>query len=276
MMSTIGKVLVLLHGALAITVLAWAIGVATNRIDWNTPPAADKPGGPGLYDRQKALAAEYNAAVDRSHARWTGNLNQVLVLEAERYPRRAYYQLHLYVMQTGVRPDGKGGFVPVPNPVQDVLNPLAPNGFIDVPRLPNGQLDMTRALARKPYEVRPGVLAKAAAQYDREMAKFVEDMKGLQVTSANAIVEREKLNREIVGVTQPMRVKGLRTLITEQNVIRDQAEAEDRYVAVFVTNREAEFGLFKKRRDAMQARVAELNRYYDEQRAAPKEPNKRP
>jgi hypothetical protein len=264
MMSTIGKVLVLLHGALAITVLAWAIGVATNRIDWNTPPADKGGGGPGLYDRQKALAAEYNAAVDRSHARWSGNLNQVLVLEAERYPRRAYYQLHLYVMQTG-----KLGDKDVPNPVQDVLNPLAPNGFIDVPRLPNGQLDMTRALARKPYEVRPGVPAKSAAQYDREMAKFVEDMKGLQVTSEKAIVEREKLNREIVGVTQPTLVKGLRTLINEQKNILDQAEAEDRYVAVFVTNREAEFGLFKKRRDAMQARVAELNTFMDGQKKKP-------
>ena len=59
-------------------------------------------------------------------------------------------------------------------------------------------------------------------------------------------------------------VKGLRTLINEQKNIMDQAEAEDRYVAVFVTNREAEFGLFKKRRDAMQARAAELNRFMDE------------
>ena len=57
-MSTIGKVLVLLHGAAAITVLAWAIGVTTNRIHWNTPPAeGGKDTGPGLYDRQKAQAA---------------------------------------------------------------------------------------------------------------------------------------------------------------------------------------------------------------------------
>jgi hypothetical protein len=35
---------------------------------------------------------------------------------------------------------------------------------------------------------------------------------------------------------------------------------------VFVTNREAEFGLFKKRRDAMLARVAELNRFLDGQK----------
>jgi hypothetical protein len=191
----------------------------------------------------------------------------VLVLEAERYPRRAYYQTHLYVMQTGKNPvTGQ----PVKPPVQDVLNPLAPNGFIDVPRLPNGQLDLVRALARKAYEVRPMIAADSVAEYDDKMKKQVEDIKASQVQSNQFIAERDKLNREIVGVTQPMLVKGLRTLITEQKTIMDQAEAEDRYVAVFVTNREAEFGLFKKRRDAMLARVAELNKYYDEQKAKPK------
>ena len=65
-MSTIGKVLVLLHGAAAITVLAWAIGVSTNRIHWNTPPADGGGTTQGLFDRQKALAAEYHVAVDRS------------------------------------------------------------------------------------------------------------------------------------------------------------------------------------------------------------------
>ena len=146
-MSMIGKVLVLLHGAVAITVLAWAIGVASNRIHWNTPPAAGgKDTGPGLYDRQKAQAAEYNVAVDRSYTRWTGNLNQVVVLEAERYPRRSFYQTHLYVMQAGGLPDGKGGLAPVQNPVQSVLAP-GPNGFLNVQRNAQGGLDMVRTLA---------------------------------------------------------------------------------------------------------------------------------
>lgn len=266
-MSTIGKVLVLLHGALSLTVLAWAIGVMTNRIDWNNPPAkAGADGAPGFYTRQKAKMDEYQVAVERSYTRWTGNLNQMAVLEAERYPRRAFYQVHLYMMQTGNGPNGQ----PVQNPVQDVLTPLAPNGFIDVPRDKNGNLDFVRAVARKPYEVRPGINADSMAGYDRRMARQVEDIRALQIKSDQAIVEREKLNKEIVGVTQPMLVKGLRTLITEQKTIMDMAENEDRYVAVFVTNREAEFGLFKKRRDAMLARVAELNKYFDEQKAKPK------
>jgi len=268
-MSTLGKVLVLVHGALSLTVLAWALGVFTNRIDWNTPPAeAGKESTPGLYARQDAKATEFNAAIDRSYTRWTTNLNQVVILEAERFPRRSYYVIKLDLMERGT-PNMMIGQPPnqvrVAAPVQDIY-PFAPNGFLDVPRDRFGNLDLTRAFARKAYEVRPGIPAKSVAMYDAEMAKLVQDIKDSQVRSNQAIAEREKLNKEIVGVTQPALIKGLRTLINEQKTIQDNADAEDRYAAVFVTNREAEFGLFKKRRDAMQARVAELNQYMDKKR----------
>jgi hypothetical protein len=252
MSSTIGKVLVLVHGALSLTVVAWALGVYTNRIDWNTPPAAaGKETGPGLYDRQKNLAADYNASADRALARWSTNLNQVQALEAERYPRRAFYANHLNMIQTGKRLDGTA----VTNPVQQM--PLDPKGYISVPMV-QGQLDVNAATSRPPVEVRPGIAGKSVAKYDDEMRKFVADIQDSQKKSQEAIVERDKLNREIVGVTQPALVKGLRTLINEQKQIIDEAVAEDRYVSVFVTNRESDFGLFKKRRDAMLARVEEL------------------
>ena len=50
----------------------------------------------------------------------------------------------------------------------------------------------------------------------------------------------------------------MRQLINEQKNIEDQAKAEDVYVNDAVTNREAEFGLLKKRRDALVARKNEL------------------
>jgi hypothetical protein len=231
-MSMLGKVLCLLHVALSLVVLAWAIGVVTNRIDWNNPPA-DSGREAGLYKRQDEKAAEYKVAVDRAFTRWSGNLNQVLVLEAERYPRRTFY---------------------------------GPNGYLNVPRDKNGNLNMAAALAFPPYEVRPGIPALSMVGYDDKMKLLVQDMQASHKASGEYDAERDKLNKEIVGVTQPALVKGLRTLITEQKNIMDNAENEDRYVAVFVTNREAEFGLFKKRRDAMLARVAELNAYMDAQK----------
>ena len=167
-MGFIGKVMVLLHGALSITVLAWVVGVVTHRIDWNNPPppeAGGKDKGPGLYDKQKTKAADYTAAVDRAYNRWTTNRNQVDVLEVERYPRRTFYATHLYMIQTGELPGTK-----VANPVQDIF-PLAGNGYLDVRIGPNGQLDVAQAIGRKAVEVRPGVAARAIVQYERDMNK---------------------------------------------------------------------------------------------------------
>jgi len=236
-MGTIGKVLVLVHGGLSLMVLAWVVGVVTHRIDWNNPPDNK---GPGIYKQQADKAADYTASIDRAYNRWTTNLNQVNVLETQRYPRRAFYQVELTRIATGEPAEGNA------DPVRELV--VAPDGFLDVN--PNA--------ARKAVEVRPGVKAKPIKRYEEEMAKLAEDILASQKKSEAALVERDKLNREILGTTQPVLVKGLRTLINEQKLISDQAENEDRYASVFVTNREAEFGLFKKRRDAMLGRVEEL------------------
>ena len=95
------------------------------------------------------------------------------------------------------------------------------------------------------------------AGYERKMARLVEDIKASQVRNDQAIVERDTLNREIIGSQQ---AKGLRRRYNEQVEIMDRAQAEDQYVATFVTNREAEFGLLKKRRDALTGRMEELNK----------------
>ena len=238
-MSTLGKILVIVHAALALAVLTWALGVYTHRIQWNNPPAgANAPDG--IFAKQKARADEFNVGVDRSYTRWSGNLAQVQALDLERYPRRTFYSTQIRLAETGVLNDKA-----VPNPVQELVN--APHGFLNLQ--PTG---------RKPFEVRPGVPALAAVQYQQLMNRLVEDVKASQNRNAEAIAEREKLNREIIGVSEPMVVKGIRRRLDEQILIDDQAKAEDQYVATFVTNREAEFGLLKKRRDALTARMGEL------------------
>jgi hypothetical protein len=248
-MAFIGKLLVIVHGLLSLTVLAWVVGVFTNRIDWNTPPAvAGKEATPGLYARQDAKAKEYGEAVAKAYTRWSGNLSQVLILESERYPRRAYYSDQLELVKSGTR-----GAQAVQNPVR--VQVLAPNGFLDV--RPQTQRPIFMVRDEKKTGDGTGVAAKSIAQYDREMTKYVEDIQASQTRNSQAIAEREKLNLEIVG-KPPM--KGLRTLLNEQQLIHDQAVAEDVYVVGFVTNREAEFGLLKKRRDAMTERMKELDK----------------
>jgi hypothetical protein len=241
-MSTLGRVLIILHGALSLAVLTWALGVYTHRIQWNNPPAGATK-AEGVFARQKARADEYNVAVERAYTRWSGNLAQVQLLENERYPRRAFYATQLQMVETGKLPNGQDARVPVQQLV------IAPNGFLDL-----------RPEGRPAYEVRPGVAADSAVGYQRKMAQLLEDIKASQAQNATAIDQRNALNREIIGVDQPMVVKGLRRRLDEQILILDQAKAEDQYVATFVTNREAEFGLLKKRRDALTARMGELKK----------------
>jgi hypothetical protein len=245
-MAFIGKLLVVVHSALALGVLAWAIGVYTQRIDWNTPPTQagkDAP-PPGLFDRQKEQAAKYSAAVDRAYTRWSGNLFQVQTLEAERFPRRAFYKNDLEVIRTG-KLNGKS----VTNPVRELV--MAPNGYIDI--RPNAP--------RNPVEVRPGIPADSIANYITKMDQIRQDIAASQVKNAKAIEERDKLNDDIIGHMQPTLKKGLRTLLLEQIGFRERAEREEMYVDGFFTNREAEFGLLKKRRDAMNDRIEELKKW---------------
>jgi hypothetical protein len=238
-MGTLGRVLIIVHGAVSLAVLAWAVGIYTHRINWNSPPnAASKE--ESVFARQKAKADEYNVAVDRAYTRWSGNLFQVQLLDNERYPRRAFYGTQLFLVQTG-QLNGKD----VPNPVQQLVN--APNGFLDIRQM----------VGRPAFEVRAGVPADSIAGYERKMARLVEDIRAAQVRNDQSLVERDVLNREIIGTQQ---AKGLRKRYNEQVEIMDRALAEDQYVANFVTNREAEFGLLKKRRDALTGRMHELEK----------------
>ena len=168
-MAFIGKLLVVLHGAVSLGVLAWAGGVYTHRIDWNTPKA--KPGlevAPGLFDKQKAQADQYNIAVDKAYTRWSGNLFQVETLDRERLPRRTFYAGQLELVRTGEYPYPKG--TPQREPVQELV--YAANGFLDI----------TRPTGRPAFMVRPMVPGDSIAGYDRKMVKLHEDILGIAGT----------------------------------------------------------------------------------------------
>jgi hypothetical protein len=252
-MGFIGKLLVVLHGALSLAVLGWATGVVTHRIDWNTPPAEEgKEAVPGLYERQKTKVEEYNSAVDKSFTRWTGNASQVVILEGERYPRRAFYAGQLESIQRGTL-NGTAQADPVRLQVTDPAT---------------GYLDVRPTVSRPVFFVRDekksgdgtGVKSLSIAEYLKLMDQRVLDIAASQKKNADSLVEREKLNKEINGIMVPMLIKGLRQQIAEQLSIKDRGDAEDRYVVGFVTNREAEFDLVRKRRDAMTARIDELKK----------------
>ena len=156
------------------------------------------------------------------------------------------------MIRTG-RTTANGKSVQSTNPVRELV--YAPNGFLDV-----------KTANRPPVMVRPGIKADSIAGYNTKMVKLVEDIQASQIKNAKAIIERDKLNDDIIGHTQPMLKKGLAARFCWSRSRSRTGTREDGYVIDFITNREADFGLLKKRRDAMLSRIDELNDWKKKER----------
>ena len=246
-MAMLGKIMVVVFTALSLAVLTWAFGVYTQRIEFTAPAGKETP---GIFKAQQAKATELSTNADRAYTRWSANLATVNTLEGERYPRRSFYSNQLELAKTGfwINPQN-GQRLQQPNDKVQILV-LAPNGFLDI----------RQHVGRPPILNRDGGQPlKSIADYDKDVTDYVAKINADRILNIKAIDERKKLNDEIVGLPE-MKIKGLRQLISEQKTIVEQADLEDVFAADVVTNREAEFGLLKKRRDAMTARMDELDR----------------
>ncbi|HVK11182.1 MAG TPA: hypothetical protein VM597_20605 [Gemmataceae bacterium] len=261
----LGKIMVVVFTALSLAVFTWAFGVYTQRIEFSAPAGKDTP---GIFKTQQAKAAELSANADRAFTRWSGNLATITNVEGQRYPRRSYYAALLQLGEYGLIWNAQARqWAPAPAgvPMFQVLA-ITKDGYIDVspgPRQP--------VLSRE-----GGAPLRSLANYAQDAVKLAQDIRTSREANVKWIDERKKLNDEIVGVTEPQLVKGLRRLISEQKTIDEQANMEDVYAADVVTNREAEFGLLKKRRDAMTARMEELDRDPERKFVPPtkKDPNR--
>jgi hypothetical protein len=236
-MGKLGKVLVLVHGAVSIALLAWAIGIYTQRVKWTSTDKSD----PGVFDQHTVRAAELQSGVEKSYTRWSGNLFTVLNLDNERFNRRGFYPGQLNMLVTG-----QFGGMDVPNPVQELVN--GPNGYLDI-RQPTGRPAMQSS----------GQNLRNITQYYTLMQQQYVAFDMSQKKSRQYQADREELNKKIVGTEGPPPTKGLRLLLTEQRTMEDAAVAQERYDTTYLVNLEAEFGLLKKRRDALTVRMKELD-----------------
>lgn len=242
-MGMLGKFLVMVHSVLSLGMLTWAIGVYTHKINWKSP----NKDNPGVFDRQSSRFDDMKLAMNQSYYRWTGAYAGVLQLESERFPRRAFYIGQLNLLQFGALTPGGQEVEPA---VQELV--------VD-PR--TGYLDITKPTGRKAIPAQGGGSLRSVVAHDRAMNKLYEDIRASQIRNVKLQADREVLNKEIIGVTKPALIKGLRQQINEQKLMEDEANLEITYVDGFSTIREAEFGLLKKRRDALTLRMAELKKF---------------
>jgi hypothetical protein len=238
-MGTFGKIMVLVHGAVSIAVLSWAFGVYTQRITWTS---ADKD-NLGFFDQHQAEATVLNLKIDKAFTRWSSNAATLATLDEGqqgRQRRRAFYPAQLYLVRTG-----KFNGADTTPAVQQLIT--APNGYLEITR-PTG---------------RPAVESNAQAlrsidSYYRDMQKQFDDYTKSQAETNKHQVARDDLNKKIIDTMGPPPTKGLRTLLQEQRLMEDAAVAQERFDITYLVNLEAEFGLLKKRRDALFVRMKEL------------------
>lgn len=236
-MAFLGKLLVMLHAVLSIGMLTWAVGVYTQRIKWKSADKED----PGVFDRQQVKQDALKDAMNRAYFRWTGNYGSVVIFENERSPRRDYYAARLKEVESGTA-----------DPSVIVLATDPATGFLNV-----------RGGQRVPVKSPGGTNLKSIAGYEIDIKKTYEDITASQKENTAALAARALINNEITGVTKPKVSKGLRQQINEQKLIEDEANLEIIYIEGFTTIREAEFGLLKKRKDALDVRTAELKKFLD-------------
>jgi hypothetical protein len=232
-MTTLGKVLVLLHIAFSGVMLAWAVNLYGHRIDWtDTAASADKPGGE-LFVRRSQFDELQKNALPAALARWNQARDELRPLEARRAGDRAFYQAemdHLRVGATAVKPArapklDKGRLI------------LDKDGRPDVTTLVNDRrgnplhsYNYYFVEEAKAFDVLNKVLEdyKAAIEMD---AQLTERMLGPQGYQQQMVDERNKQN----------------DLIQEEEAIRP-----------LLLNAVVESELLSKRQQRMEARIQEL------------------
>jgi hypothetical protein len=240
-MTRIGKVLIFINLALSVGFLAWTVGLVTNRIYWNTPPADGGEKVVGQVDQLKARIkdlVEARSGTDGNGGadlRWYYNTQRLHAVEAERPRRQAYYREQLKIVQTGTDLAGK----PVEPPVQQLAF------------APDGRLNWSKKTGQPPVRI-DGQPALSVQGYERKTKATLEEMNDDQKTVAETV-------KKIAGLTQQLNAsRGLRERLAEQEDLARNTKAEIAYLQTPLTTYTVETQLLKRRQNALEGRLREL------------------
>jgi hypothetical protein len=242
--TKLGKWLVFINLTLSLIFLAWAIGLYTNEIHWNTPPSDGGQKIQGMVDELKAEITQLAAARDSAEERWHSSTALVRALETERPQRNAYYATLLRSAKLGDVPQ-------IRPPVQQLE--IAPNGGVVL------------KLNGRPPVLIDGQPALSVAGYNaahKERAAQIDDLHK-QVTAI--IGETEKLTRQINGVDPPgggervtAEQKGLRVVLATEQETAHKLRLEQEYLRSPITNFMIDTHLLQKRYTALKDRLGEV------------------
>jgi hypothetical protein len=244
MTTLLGKILVLVNLVGAIVLLAWALGLYTNRVDWSkSPEKGDKPKGELLKreERIKQLAG----ALGTAEARYRSARTRLLSLEAQRPLNDKWYREQLAAVEFGA-----GGKTDVP-----VLAPALKDGRpIPDPKnfgLPTMQPVYERASPPPPGKPQPLL---TTAWYTERLGVVHKETLGHQDRHQKAVEAASAATADIIGP------KGLRQRIADEDGKLASVEAELKGLQPGLYNGIVATENLLVRQQQLEARLAELKK----------------
>jgi hypothetical protein len=236
-MNLFGKILVFLNLTLSLLLAGLALGISTNRIDW---PGTGRtvPGelAKGELGKKKVELQHWTGLATQANSTWQVASVGLLKVEDERRANQKWYEDQLDVL-AGRDKSGK--------PVAGAIGTLVYN---------KGQLQLDQqgrpALQAAPLKSRDAFIA--------ELDKLKMDIAAEMTAIADLENQEAQLTLKING--EKGKQKGLRDLLGEEQLARQNSLAEAEFLKPLRINRQVEAEVLSERRQSLEARIAELKK----------------
>ncbi|MFO0810984.1 MAG: hypothetical protein U0746_20335 [Gemmataceae bacterium] len=242
-MTKLGKALTLLNVALALTFLAWALGLYTNQIFWHTPQTQDGQRVEGLVDQLKKKVDEVGPMREAAERQWYDATVEVNAAEQLRPKLQADYAARLRSLR-------KGDVTDIKPPVQ----PLVFKGSeLDFKRTgqPGLEIDNKAALSIAGYQ-------KAIRDKFKEMVEAKDEL-------TKVVAETTQLTTQIIGTKENKTEaitdieRGLYERWVDYQKLVLQYKLEQQFLRSPLTTVTLDNAVLKKRQQQLQGRLDELN-----------------
>jgi hypothetical protein len=248
-MTIFGKILVFVNLALSFVMLAWAVGVYTESVDWATPKATPEKAQGELYKLRDRIAPQGGFglwdAVKQSEARLKTSNAAVAAVETPRDSKQKWdtvrrenqrwYAEQLKELETSV------------NPVKDVVRREKEGDLVLDDKHPG------RPLMQESKD-KSGKPLVGMAFYIKELADTNTQIKEAIGDLNKFVAEDAELTAMIGGP------KGLRVRLADEEEKRLRVLSEQDYLKPLLVNSQVEGELLQKRHRELEARKTELTR----------------
>jgi hypothetical protein len=251
-MTLFGKILVFLNLVVSVLMATWALGIYTQRIDWNGKGGPDKP--PGEVPKRQERIIQLWRSLQTAETRWKTAWQAAWVPQQQRGPLLKWYEAQLKTLDTGdaviklpVYKDAEGKLKTL-----DTGGPPAGGRLVLVP-------DKTTGLIVPVMEESKERSFRSLEVYLRELQTTEKAIEVEVAKSKQAILEDTDLTIKLAGDLQAGgKIKGLRQRLAEEKMKQERVRAEQEMLKPLLVNSEVESELLLDRSVQLKKRIKEL------------------